>query len=201
MLHIGSHLNYLRSHFIHLSAFPVVALGLLAIQLPATALRLDPLSPSSLTAPRAADYRNCAIDLLQAGLSENDAAAACAEALYPLELSECVVEINGNTEIAGDDALSSCLRVRRPLELAECVVDIDAAQNEAVSAGVLDYCRRSLLPERFSACVVGLSREIDLAVGDVMNTCISVTDRPENVEPDFIPRGQEAPIRFVPFTP
>jgi hypothetical protein len=201
MHHIGSRFNHWRSPLIRLGAFPIVAVGFLAVQLPAPALRLDPLSPSSLTAPRAADYQNCAIDLLQSGLAEDAAAAACAEALYPLELSECVVEINENTEISGDDALSSCLRVRRPIELAECVVDIDAAQSEAVLAGVLDYCRRSLLPERFSACVVGLSREVGLAVGEVMNTCISVTDRPEEVESDFIPRGQEQPIRFVPFTP
>ncbi|WP_445241525.1 hypothetical protein [Microcoleus vaginatus] len=42
------------------------------------------------------------------------AAAACADALHPRDISKCALQINRKTNISGVEALSSCRRVRRP---------------------------------------------------------------------------------------
>ena len=85
------------------------------------------------------------------------AGSACAQALIPKELSECVSRIKGGTPIVSGDPeeqaskaiaiVDSCFRVRRPIDLANCVVDIqravlnsasDAKPEETIEAGI-DY--------------------------------------------------------------
>ncbi|MBE9149478.1 hypothetical protein IQ257_13425 [Coleofasciculus sp. LEGE 07092] len=124
------------------------------------------------------EFQVCAAELLRADVSRDLAAAACAEVLYPKDLSLCVLKIKTLTPIGANDALVACTRVRRPKELAKCVVDIDDNIENADSLSVLDHCRRTLLPLRFAECVVGLSREIDFSPPRALETCIDAEDFP-----------------------
>ncbi len=124
------------------------------------------------------EFKTCAAELLRANISRNRAAAVCAEALYPEDLSLCVLKINAQTPIIADDALYGCQRVRRPLELASCVVDINRHTSNPEVLLAFDRCRRSLLPLRFSECVIGLSREIDFSSTEALETCIAAEDFP-----------------------
>ncbi|HEY9623032.1 MAG TPA: hypothetical protein V6C78_21940 [Crinalium sp.] len=174
----------LRSPFIRLSTFSLATAGLLSLAIaPAQA---------ALIRSRIADYQTCANGLLAAGISQADAASSCAASLYPTDLSHCVVNIKNETSIAANDALTGCRRVRRPVELATCVTQIDNLTTGSEPLGVLDYCRRSLLPTRYSACVVGLSQEVDSPVAELLQTCIAAGTRPRNVLPNFIPASQDA---------
>ncbi|MGF1478716.1 MAG: hypothetical protein ACFB4I_04425 [Cyanophyceae cyanobacterium] len=219
------HLGWMRS-----TAIVPLGLGLLALALPRY--------------PAQASFDDCSRELLNSGVSGETAAVACAEALEPEVLAECVLEIQSRTFISADEALEACYRDRRPIELAECVVDIrqdvlepyvvristinappttevpdseedivpengsdtvededgtdtaeDTVEEAAPSVGVatetlneliqpitllaLNTCRRSILPERHSDCVVGLSQGIpDLAPADAMEACISAETYP-----------------------
>ncbi|MGB8690686.1 MAG: hypothetical protein WCD53_25610 [Microcoleus sp.] len=123
-------------------------------------------------------YRVCIQELIGAGVAPDAASGACAGAIHPRDISKCVVQINRKTNIAGMDALSSCQRVRRPNELATCVVDINGKSRTQAAAPllVLDQCRRSLLPQQFSECVVGLSRQLDFPTDRLMTTCLDARD-------------------------
>jgi hypothetical protein len=172
----------LRSPFIRLSTFSLATAGLLS-------LALAPVQAASIQG-RTSDYETCANRLVGAGVSQEDAASACAGALYPTEVASCVVSIDSATTIAANEALTGCRRVRRPLELATCVSQINDLSSATEPLSVLDYCRRSLLPTRYSACVVGLSREVSSPVADLLQTCIAAGTRPRNVLPNFIPAEQ-----------
>jgi len=164
----------LRSHLARFSMLSLIATGLSVGLLP--------------TAPAGAffdfgsydvderDYATCADNLLGKGISEPTAASACARALYPLDLSRCVDRIDSNNTLAATEVLSACQRVRRPLELATCYNEIETGDAAAARSDVLDHCRRSLLPERFSSCVVGLRRETTLSTASAMTTCIDAGD-------------------------
>jgi hypothetical protein len=185
----------LRSHFTSAFSLGLAIAGLVAVALPSEAFT----SSRSRTNPRASDYRSCTSGLTGAGLASLDAANACADALYPRDLERCVTRIDSNTEIAATDALENCVKVRRPVELAECVTDIDGLDGSAAGLNVLDYCRRSLLPLRFSACVVGLSNEGESTTDTALESCISAGNRPDDVLPSFIPAGE--PVQLDPLEP
>jgi hypothetical protein len=148
------------------------------------------------------DYSACAEGLLGTGLDNDDAAAACAAALYPKALSSCVTAIEGETEIVATDALSGCRRVRRPEELASCVVGITGVSTTGTEPlDVLTYCRRSLLPVRFSNCVVGIASQVTaFSTTEMMTNCIAATNRLRQVLPNFIPSGEEVPLQPLPNT-
>lgn len=148
-----------------------------ASQLAITGLLAMAIPPEAATA-NSNEFKTCAAELLRANISRNLAAQVCAEALYPEDLSLCVLKINAQTPIIADEALYSCQRVRRPLELASCVVDINQYTQNPEVLLVLDRCRRSLLPLRFSECVIGLSREIDFSSTEALETCIAAEDSP-----------------------
>lgn len=163
-------------------------------------------------------FDDCATQLLRSGLSGEEAAIACAQALEPSQLSRCVERIQ-DTTVTADAAVRACFRVRQPLELADCVVDIneDALEpyinrlstlNEPAEANAdvesesatevigpiaalaLDTCRRSLIPERHSDCVVGLSRDIpDLPPAQAMETCINAESFPPEIYPAIAPES------------
>lgn len=132
------------------------------------------------------DYATCADRLLETGVAEATAAAACARALYPLELSRCVDDIGNGATLAATEILSACQRVRRPLELATCYNEIEGGDDTAASA-ILDHCRRSLLPERFSSCVVGIRQESTLSTASAMSSCIDAGDTPTSGVPTLTP--------------
>lgn len=219
-----------------------------------TAMSL-PLGLLALALPNytAQAFDECSRDLLRSGLTGEQAAVACAQALEPEDLAECVSNIRSRTFISADASLEACYRDRRPVELADCVVNIredalepyvvristinappatevpdeeesiapddsaDAEDEEIItpddsadveeevpSAGVatetldeliqpitllaLDTCRRSILPERHSECVVGLSRGVpDLAPADAMEACVSAETYPPEIFLDVAP--------------
>lgn len=153
-------------------------------------LAMVPSTAATIPSSYRNQYRGCAGRLLSVGISPQSAASACAEALRPKDLSRCVVEIEQETAIAAEDALSTCRQVRRPNELASCVVGISRNSQDDAIPSVLNYCGRSLLPERFAECVVGLRVEADFAPTDAMDTCISAGDQLGNVDPNFIPENR-----------
>lgn len=179
---------------------PLVALSLLAMTVPAgSADALEIRFNRSRNA-----YRFCARDLVASGVVP-EAAAACAEAYRPREISDCVRKIKRRTPIAAADALFNCRRVRRPEQLASCVVDITNKAGGAASATVLDHCRRSLLPQRFSDCVVGLKRQLNFPTDQLLGTCIDARDELSQIEPNPLlitpPQGTPAPIPTEPIQP
>ncbi|MFQ4135305.1 hypothetical protein PGN35_003210 [Nodosilinea sp. PGN35] len=141
-----------------------------------------------LSAPRAIanDFETCTSSLIEAGITAAEAAGACGRALHPADLASCTVDVLGAAEVDAPQALLACQSDRRPLELATCVGDIHQGLAVANSTAVLNNCRRSVLPARFSDCVVGVAAAAELAVADAMAQCIAAGYRPEDVAPTFI---------------
>lgn len=182
------------SPFLRLLALPLTAAGLVAFSLPAASITQEYRTTPIGDRPR--DYEACVNVLSGLQLASTEVAAACAAALFPRSLGECVSRISGDTTIAATDALSNCRRVRRPNDLATCVISISDGSGEGtVLTSVLDNCRRSLLPVRFSSCVVGVRSGLSaLSTEEAMLNCIASTDRPRDFLPSFIPIGQEIPL-------
>lgn len=141
------------------------------------------------------DFRNCINRMLDNGVTSDNASRACAQALVPEELSDCVADVRRQTQINSEEILFACDRVRRPLDLASCVVDIDRnflrsftpetpeeRGNTTLARTALDNCRRSLLPARYSQCVIGFGRTAESPTPDkAMEVCISA----ESINQDF----------------
>jgi hypothetical protein len=130
-----------------------------------------------------------------AEVSPEAASVACARALRPEDLSRCVVTINQVTPTLKQDALAACTKVRRPVELSRCVSDISDRTQSSEVLSVVDYCRRSLLPIRFSECVTGLRREIDFSTSRALETCIAAEDFPSNLTATFAPPPPPTPTQ------
>ena len=121
-------------------------------------------------------FRICSRDLLSVGLSEVEVTKACGAALKPRGLSKCVTRIYDSTTetLSAEDILSNCQRVRRVEELGTCVETINKSVNDTSNqAAILESCRLSLLPKRFSFCVVGLRRNIELPTEQLLSTCLN----------------------------
>ncbi|MCS6812883.1 MAG: hypothetical protein NZ772_04825 [Cyanobacteria bacterium] len=98
-------------------------------------------------------------------IAANDALEACARVRRPLDLANCVVNIDQQIIV--------------PKKL-------DEAASKSALLTALDTCRRSLLPIRHAECVIGLSKKVDLPPLSLMGTCIDADDRPRDVQPTFI---------------
>lgn len=153
----------------------IVATSLMAVSLP---LGVAPAQANS--------YQSCSNRLLDAGLNAETAALACAQALHPDDLSRCVVDITSETTLAPDSVLSACGRDRRPQEVASCVNNLHNALGGGDTSLVLQNCRLSILPLKYSECVSGLSEAVELASEQVLNTCIAAGYQPRDVAPTFI---------------
>jgi hypothetical protein len=140
------------------------------------AAMLTAVVPFNRPATAANPFDECARYLEAAGIEPDRIAYACGAAIDPEDLSECVLRIDYYTDIPSSEALAGCFRVRQPEKLAECVVDISQDAPDPNQAAVLDFCRRSLLPDRFSECVVGLTAEIEVTTDFAMSTCIAEGD-------------------------
>jgi hypothetical protein len=141
-----------------------------------TMLGLGAITPLSRPAIASNGFNDCGRYLEAAGLEADRIAYACGAALDPEELGECVLKIDYYTDISSSDALRGCFRVRQPEKLATCVVDISQYTPNPNQVAVLDFCRRSLLPERFSECVVGLTKAVEVSTDFAMSTCIAEGD-------------------------
>jgi hypothetical protein len=185
------------------SAIATVSFGLLEIHRPAIAFG------------NSNQFSACINQITKTGVSPQDAATACSEALIPKELSGCVAMIKSKTPIDGDLALNACFQVRRPIDLGNCVVDIHRAvplvatntskQTETekdekggdkleLSRQILDSCRQSLLPGRFSECVIAMSRDVAKNnPSQALSTCLSAEDFPRDLFPSY-PQNQNQGI-------
>ena len=143
------------------------------------------------------DYESCASDLTRAKVSAAEATNACGQALKPGDLGNCVNRI-ADEKVSGADALLVCRQVRRPVEAASCVVDIRRGVSDTALVDVLDSCRRSLLPQTFSDCVVGLNSQLKVGGKQAIASCLDASDRPRDLLPTFIPLGNEIPIPTTP---
>lgn len=152
------------------------------------------------------DYRVCAGRILreEEGVTQQSVSEACAQALRPRELADCVVDIKRNTKIVAADALAYCSEARRPRDYASCVVGISRNTQEEINPAVLSYCNRSLLPVRFALCVVGLRTEIkDLPPTQALDTCIDGSDRIGGLPPSstLLPNQRSTQFNPVETTP
>ncbi|MBE9156966.1 hypothetical protein IQ265_09010 [Nodosilinea sp. LEGE 06152] len=132
------------------------------------------------------DYEACANTLVGAGLDGLAAAGACGKALNPTDLSSCTLDVARVADINADQALLACQSDRRPRELATCVSDIHQGLEVANSTAVLNSCRRSVLPLRYSDCVVGVATAANLAVADSLQQCSAAGYTLTDVAPTFI---------------
>jgi hypothetical protein len=152
--------------WLSLTVMPLVAGGLLGMTIPrGQALAGNP-------------YQTCAEEMLEIGISSDVAANVCAGALQPKSLSRCVSKIYDNV-IEGVDPsfiLFNCQRVRRPKELATCVGDILDEIPETNSEIVIESCSRSLLPERYASCAIGLYQELQLPSTEIFASCLNPED-------------------------
>ncbi len=131
------------------------------------------------------EFQVCAEELEQAGLPTDQVAAACADALRPKDLSLCVLSMTQQVGVPAEEALFNCYRDRRPLELATCVVDINQFLIADNLSLIVENCRRSLLPLRYSECVVGLTNTIREAIAPIsaLDQCLSAEAFPESLAP------------------
>jgi hypothetical protein len=60
-----------------------------------------------------------------------------------------------------------------------------------ISTQILDSCRQSLLPGRFSECVIAVSRDVDKNnPSQALQTCLSAEDFPRDLFPSY-PQNQD----------
>ncbi|NJK53940.1 MAG: hypothetical protein HC936_16150 [Leptolyngbyaceae cyanobacterium SU_3_3] len=182
--------NLMRSKPVRGSVVHFVTASLVAIAMPVSPAKAEIFGGIFKNQPN--PYLVCATDLTRAKIATTEAANACAQALRPQDLGTCVDRIS-TEKIPATDALAVCRRVRRPIEAGNCVVRIRQQATDAALVDVLDSCRRSLLPERYAECVVGLNRQLKIAGKEAIGTCLSASDRPNEVEPTFIPAGAPIP--------
>ncbi|MDR9402932.1 MAG: hypothetical protein RI580_05770 [Halothece sp. Uz-M2-17] len=127
------------------------------------------------------EFKICAEELQEAGLSPDESSAACADALRPKDLSLCVLSMNQEVGIPAEEGLYNCYRDRRPLELASCVVDINQFLEGDDIGIIVENCRRSILPLRYSDCVVGLTNAAEETIdpANAMEECINADTFPQ----------------------
>lgn len=129
------------------------------------------------------DYLGCATDMTNSGVAQADAIAACAGARYPGDLGACVVDVNESTGLTANSALLICERSRRPKEVASCTIDIHKAFLTEPSADVLQNCGRSILPTRYSRCVIDIVDATDVTVDTALSQCARAGYRPWTLQP------------------
>lgn len=164
--------------------------GIAAFAIAGFSLGLVPLAASA-NLFRTNDYEACTRRLIDDGIAVEAASLACAAALEPTDISACVDRITDGTDIAPEDALDSCIQVRRPRETASCVVRIANNVESVVSLEAMEQCTRSLLPEDYSDCVVGIEDATDLSAAELLETCIAADYRIPSFYPNFEPAIDE----------
>jgi hypothetical protein len=140
----------------------------------ASLLGLSYINPSQ--ARSATDFDQCLKELTLSGLSSNQSAQACSKAFRPKELAYCIQRVKFSTEVNPDKILENCTKVRRPVELAKCVEDIRKKTENTDPNSVISYCGRSLLPQRFAECVIGVNSQGNVPVNEALDMCIKTKD-------------------------
>ncbi len=143
------------------------------------------LGMTLLASPASAnsDFFGCTTGMMEAGIAEDSAIAACASSRVPDALGACVVDVSESTGLAASSALLMCERSRRPTEVASCTINIHDAFFDSPSTKVLENCGRSLLPDRYGTCVVDITDATEVAVDTALDQCIRAGFRPWRIEP------------------
>jgi len=144
------------------------------------------LAPAALASDRNG-YSRCTTDLLALEFSEATVAEVCARAFEPEEVSACVVAVAAVPTVDPNQALTACRRDRRPDEVATCVTTIHQDLLVEDSSQVVENCHLSILPERYSQCVVGLGLTTELGTAASLEECIAAGYDPEDITPSFVP--------------
>lgn len=131
----------------------------------------------------AANYFGCTAGMIEAGIAQEKAIAACASARYPEALATCVVDVSEFTGLTSESALIVCGRSRRPIEVANCTIGIHDYLFESPSTKVLENCGRSLLPERYGNCVIDVADATDTTADNALDQCIRAGFRPWRIQP------------------
>jgi len=169
------------SKLLQWSAIPFVMTGLATVT-------ASPLMTKAANAQATDfDYAACASELLAAGIDADAAAIACATSYRPTDISSCVTGVLNAADVSALEALTACSRDRRPTEVATCVTDIHNSLAVENSEAVLNLCHRTILPERYAACVTGIASETGLSTEESLASCIAAGYRPVNVTPTYIP--------------
>jgi hypothetical protein len=153
----------------------------------------------------------CVEEMVNSGIPGEKAGVACSDALIPKELSQCVSQIRRDIDLPPEAVLQNCYQVRRPVDLANCVVDINAdfpvkpvaqpstsettsatpevvvasPDTESLAIQVLESCRRSLLPGRYSECVTATNRSAGASPEQALKTCLAAEDFPPDLFPAY----------------
>ena len=135
---------------------------------------------------QANDFADCTSSLVDNGLEAKAAASACSRSLHPTQVGDCVAQLSG-LPVKPEELLTACSRDRRPAELASCVTTIQGQLEVPSLSGLLDHCRRSVLPQRYADCVVGTVAAAQITTTESMALCIAASDRPGDLAPTFIP--------------
>lgn len=133
------------------------------------------------------NYATCADELLAVGIEAEAAAIACSTSYRPTDISACVTGVLNAADVPALAALTACSRDRRPTEVSTCVNNIHRDLVVEDSLEVLDLCHRTILPERYAACVIGIASETGLTTEESLASCIAAGYRPLNVTPTYIP--------------
>ncbi|MEM6611778.1 MAG: hypothetical protein AAF652_05885 [Cyanobacteria bacterium P01_C01_bin.72] len=140
-------------------------------------------TPSSSVLAREAGIGACADSLISSGVAELAASSACADAIDPKNLANCVEQIETETSVEGSEALQACYRVRRPAALADCVTTVSDSLELGKSDLALDSCRSSLLPERYAECALDLADVSEISGEEVLKSCLAAEITPGEVSP------------------
>jgi hypothetical protein len=148
-----------------------------------------PLLPATASNP----FDVCVEKMVKGGVAVEKATTACAGALSPRELSQCVEKIRDKTDLPAEDVLQNCYRVRRPVDMASCVTDINSKilgpttdNKQAMLSMALNSCRSSLQPRRYAECVIGMDKGTsDMSPDKLMDTCLNAEDFPRDLFPAY----------------
>ena len=120
-----------------------------AVELIEAGVGADAAAEACADALHPRDISKCALQIKRkTNISGVEALSSCRRVRRPVELANCVVNINSKTRT-----------------------------QPAGSLLVLDGCRRSLLPQQFAECVVGLSSKLDFPTERLISTCLDPRDK------------------------
>ena len=141
----------------------------------------DALSPRDLSSCVQTITSNSAIKV-------EDALQNCFRVRRPVDLAQCVVNIND--QILQSYANKASQKSNTPENTDTSSDNQDNMEMTDSSSPLmlaLETCRASLLPARHSECVIGLSRSSNNSISPVkaMETCISAEDFPRDLFPSY----------------
>jgi hypothetical protein len=139
-------------------------------------------------------------------IQADDALKACYRVRRPVDLGNCVVDIYARTlESPPQPQTNKPETTPKPEETNQTKAMDSVSQGETGEANsapspesptmtdaetypliALDSCRRSLLPGRYSKCVIAVSEEVSgISPANAMETCLSAEDFPRDLFPAF----------------